>query len=355
MGIDPGTANTGYGVVARQGGRMVALDGGVVQTPRAPTRPRGWPTIHARVGELLDEHQPEALAVEELYFGANVRSAIAVGQARGVVLLAAGQRGIPCWSYTPQQIKGAVCGSGRAAKDQVQRMVQTLLSLERAAAARPRGRCARGGDLPRQLGADAAGAGRGRRMIALLTGEVAVRRPDHVVLSCGGVGYRLAVSAETLSKVPAAGKPATLHTHLIVRDDALLLYGFATEAERDLFLLLIGVQSVGPKVALAVLSGGTPRELLAAVAAGDTARLQAVQGVGKRTAERIVVELREKVGAAPADDPIMIARGDDPRLLAKDGLVGLGFSAQEAEALLDGAAGETPEDLIAHALKESRR
>ena len=87
-----------------------------------------------------------------------------------------------------------------------------------------------------------------------------------------------------------------------MRDDALALYGFATEAERDLFLLLIGVQSVGPKVALAVLSGGTPRELLAAVAAGDTARLQAVQGIGKRTAERIVVELREKVGAAPSGD-----------------------------------------------------
>ena len=101
-------------------------------------------------------------------------------------------------------------------------------------------------------------------MIALLSGEVAVRRPDHVVLSCGGVGYKLAVSAETLGKVPAAGKPATLHTHLIVRDDALLLYGFATEAERDLFLLLIGVQSVGPKVARRGSSSppsrpGTPR------------------------------------------------------------------------------------------------
>ena len=192
-------------------------------------------------------------------------------------------------------------------------------------------------------------------MIALLSGEVAVRRPDHVVVACGGVGYRLAVSAETLRRVPASGKKVTLHTHLIVRDDALLLYGFATEAERDLFLLLIGVQSVGPKVALAVLSGGSPRELLAAVAAGDTARLQAVQGVGKRTAERIVVELREKVGTAPAGDPIMVARGDDPRLLARDGLVGLGFSAQEADELLDGAPGQTPEDLIAHALKESRR
>jgi Holliday junction DNA helicase RuvA len=182
-----------------------------------------------------------------------------------------------------------------------------------------------------------------------------VRRKDHLVLSCGGVGYRLAVSSETLRHTPAVGSPATLHTHLIVRDDALLLYGFASEAERDLFLLLIGVQSVGPKVALAVLSGGTPRELLAAVAAGDTARLQAVQGVGKRTAERIVVELRAKVGAAPADDPIMVARGDDPRLLARDGLLGLGYSLQEADELLDGAEGETPEGLIAHALKVARR
>jgi holliday junction DNA helicase RuvA len=192
-------------------------------------------------------------------------------------------------------------------------------------------------------------------MIALVEGRVAVRRADHVVVSCGGVGYRLAVSAETLRHVPRVGEEAALHTHLIVRDDALLLYGFATEEERDLFLLLIGVQSVGPKMALAVLSGGPPRELLAAVAAGDTARLQAVPGIGKRTAERIVVELREKVGAAPAGDPIMVARGDDPRLLARDGLVGLGFSPQEADELLDGAPGQTPEDLIAHALREARR
>ena len=192
-------------------------------------------------------------------------------------------------------------------------------------------------------------------MIALLAGEVAVRRADHVVVACGGVGYRLSVSAETLRHVARVGSPVTLHTHLIVRDDALLLYGFATEEERDLFLLLIGVQSVGPKMALAVLSGGPPRELLGAVAAGDTARLQAVPGIGKRTAERIVVELREKVGVAGADDPIVITRGDDPRRLARDGLVGLGFSLQEADALLREAAGETPEDLIAAALRGSRR
>src|SRR3984885_15105975 len=134
-------------------------------------------------------------------------------------------------------------------------------------------------------------------MIALVSGTVAVRRTDHVVVDCGGVGYRLAVSAETLRHVPAVGKQVLLHSHLVVRDDALALYGFATEEERELFLMLIAVQSVGPKVALAVLSGGPPRELLAAVAAGDIARLQAAPGVGKRTAERILVELREKGGA----------------------------------------------------------
>jgi Holliday junction DNA helicase RuvA len=191
-------------------------------------------------------------------------------------------------------------------------------------------------------------------MIALLEGRVAVRRADHVVVSAGGVGYRLAVSAETLRHVPRVGSEITIFTHLIVRDDALLLYGFATEEERDLFLLLIGVQAVGPKMALAVLSGGPPREVLGAVAAGDTARLQAAPGIGKRTAERIVVELREKVGAT-SDDPIVITRGDDPRMLARDGLLGLGFSPQEADKLLDGAPGETPEDLIAHALKGARR
>jgi holliday junction DNA helicase RuvA len=192
-------------------------------------------------------------------------------------------------------------------------------------------------------------------VIAMLAGEVAVRRGDHVVVSCGGVGYRANVSAETLRHVPAAGKPLTLHTHLILRDDGMHLYGFATEEERDLFLMLIGVQSVGPKVALAVLSGGPPRELLASIAAGDTARLQAVPGIGKRTAERIVVELREKVGAVTPEDPIVVTRGDDPRVLAREGLVGLGFSLPEAEQMLDGAPEGSAEDLIAHALKGARR
>jgi holliday junction DNA helicase RuvA len=191
-------------------------------------------------------------------------------------------------------------------------------------------------------------------MIALISGRVAVRRPDHVVVDCGGVGYRLAVSTETLRHVPAAGEEVTLHTHLVVRDDALALYGFASETERDLFLMLLGVQTVGPKMAIAVLSGAPPRELLAAVAAGDTARLRA-PGVGKRTAERIIVELRERVAAATPEDEISVSRADDPLSLAREALAGLGYGGDEIESLLRDADGASLEELISHALRSARR
>ena len=194
-------------------------------------------------------------------------------------------------------------------------------------------------------------------MIGLLRGEVAVRRSDHVVILCGGVGYRASVSSETLRHVPAIGSQVILHTHLIVREDALQLYGFHSEPERDLFLMLLGVQSVGPKVALAVLSGGTPRELAAAIAAGDAPRFQAVPGIGKRTAERIIVELREKVATDETVEPggpILAMRSQAPRALAREGLLELGYSSAETEELLRGAEGETPQELIAHALKAAR-
>ena len=129
LGIDPGTASTGFGVVCSEGSRLRMLDHGVIATPAGIALERRLADIHAALGELLDRYRPDALAVEELYFGANVRTAFAVGQARGVVLLAAGQRSIPSRSYTPQQVKAAVCGHGRAAKDQVGRMVARMLGL----------------------------------------------------------------------------------------------------------------------------------------------------------------------------------------------------------------------------------
>jgi Holliday junction DNA helicase RuvA len=192
-------------------------------------------------------------------------------------------------------------------------------------------------------------------LIASVRGEVLERRPDHVVIECAGVGYRLAVSAETLRSVPAVGKDTALHAHLVAREDALSLYGFASEEERDLFLNLTSVSGIGPKVAIAILSGGSPRELLRAIAAGDAKRFQAAPGVGKRTAERLIVELREKVAgelsaevaAAGATD------ADDDRILAREGLVGLGYELAEAEKLLEGADGETTEELISAALRRA--
>jgi crossover junction endodeoxyribonuclease RuvC len=129
LGIDPGLASTGYGVVEPCAGRLVALDGGVIKTPPGAATERRLVSIHRRVRELIGEHRCQAIALEELYFGQNVRTAFAVGQARGAVLLAAGELAIPCASYTPQQVKAAVCGHGRAPKEQVARMVATLLAL----------------------------------------------------------------------------------------------------------------------------------------------------------------------------------------------------------------------------------
>jgi crossover junction endodeoxyribonuclease RuvC len=129
LGIDPGLANAGYGVVARRRQRLVALDGGVIETRPELALEARLASVHARVLELIEEHRPAAMALEQLYFGQNVQTAFAVGHARGVTMLAAGQRGLPCSSYTPQRIKSSVCGNGRASKDQVARMVQSLLEL----------------------------------------------------------------------------------------------------------------------------------------------------------------------------------------------------------------------------------
>lgn len=193
-------------------------------------------------------------------------------------------------------------------------------------------------------------------MIATVRGEVLVRRADHVVIEAAGVGYRLTVSSETLRSVPAAGQETFLHAETISRDDSLLLYGFSSEEERDLFVQLIGVSGIGPKVAIAALSGGPHRELITAIVAGDAKRFQAVPGIGKRTAERIILELKDRVtveveqsgGVVPSPETT------NARSLARDGLISLGFAPLEAEQMLDGIPGEDdPQALIGLALKRA--
>jgi crossover junction endodeoxyribonuclease RuvC len=131
MGIDPGVASTGFGVVRVAGDRMTAVDGGVIESPADGQPAERLAHIHRALEELLGWHEPAAMALEDLYFGKNARSAIAVGQARGVALLAAGERGMPCFDYTPQEVKLSVCGHGAADKGQVQQMVGALLGLPR--------------------------------------------------------------------------------------------------------------------------------------------------------------------------------------------------------------------------------
>lgn len=195
-------------------------------------------------------------------------------------------------------------------------------------------------------------------MIALVRGQVAGRRATlpaggEVVIDVAGTGYRLAVSGSTLEQVPVVGEQVRLYTHMVVREDAMLLYGFVTEEERDLFLMLLGVQSVGPKAALAVLSRGEPADLLSALAAGNPLPFLAAPGIGRRTAERIVSELRKKAGPAPESAAPAVAGGF--RALARESLIALGFPPREADRLLTRANGETTEALIADALRASRR
>jgi crossover junction endodeoxyribonuclease RuvC len=129
MGIDPGVASTGFGVVRVAGGRMSAIDGGVIEAASGAPAADRLARIHESLSELIGWHEPVAVALEDLYFGRNVRSAIAVGQARGVAMLAAAQHGVPTHDYTPQAVKMSVCGSGAAVKAQVQQMVGALLGL----------------------------------------------------------------------------------------------------------------------------------------------------------------------------------------------------------------------------------
>lgn len=191
-------------------------------------------------------------------------------------------------------------------------------------------------------------------MIAILNGTVAAKAADSVVVDCGGVGYRLSVSSNTMETVPQEGAEVRLFVHLVVRDDSIALFGFASSAEQELFLLLISVPSVGPKVALAVLGSGSPAAVSKSIAEGDTGRLVSVPGIGKRTAERICLDLREAVGStgAPAGTE---AGSPGIRPLAREALLNLGLDEREAERLLDEVDGDTVEEMISNALRKSAR
>lgn len=194
-------------------------------------------------------------------------------------------------------------------------------------------------------------------MIRSVKGRLAAVEADAVVVEVGGVGLLLRCSATTARALPPAGQEVSLTTHLVVREDALDLYGFATAAERELFEAFISVSGVGPRMGLAICGVDDPDGLRLAVARGDVAKIQLAQGVGKRTAERVVLELRGKVGEIATHNGEVRTRTDaDVFLAARDGLVGLGFRQEDAEAALsDAPAGASAEDLIRHGLGRLRK
>jgi Holliday junction DNA helicase RuvA len=189
-------------------------------------------------------------------------------------------------------------------------------------------------------------------MISRLRGEVIVRSAGGVVIDVGGVGYLVNPTASAQKKAEP-GREVVLETYLHVREDALQLFGFAEPAERELFELLLSVQGVGPKVALAIVSGSPPDELRRAIALEDTARFQAIPGIGKKTAQRVVLELKEKLGAvAGVAEPTALS--PKPHLVAREALVELGYTLAEAEEALAGTDPDAPpEERVREALKKA--
>lgn len=176
-------------------------------------------------------------------------------------------------------------------------------------------------------------------MIGRLTGKIARRHPQEVLLDVGGVGYKVAIPLSTFMSLPADGEPAALEIYTLVRDDAILLYGFGTLGEKDLFEALLSVSGVGPKVALAILSGLPPEEAARLIEAGDAAGLRAIPGVGRKLAERVVLELKDKIVKLGLG--LAVGAVSAPRVLGEDeahsALVNLGYAAAEARTAIDRA------------------
>ncbi len=188
-------------------------------------------------------------------------------------------------------------------------------------------------------------------MISSLEGKLAEKHAGRAVVSVGGVGYEVLVPASTIAKLPAVGRSAKLFTRLHVRDDAMILFGFATQDERALFDLLVTVSGVGPKMALSFLSVLSPDALRRAVASGDLAALTVVPGVGKKVAQRVVLDLKDKLGG-----DIVVIEG--PLADVREALLALGLSPQEASdamAALPASDGRAVEDLLREALQHVGR
>ncbi len=375
LGIDPGLSRCGYGVVRRDGSTFRAVAYGVIRTPPSDELPVRLATLLTELEALLVDFPPAAVAVERVLFQVNTRTAMSVGQASGLALALAGRAGIPVVMYSPNEVKLAVAGDGGAGKEEVQQMVTRLLKLaepprppdaadalalalchwwraphaRRRRGRRPAGAAPGRGD--RRRGGPGGRTGEGHRMIGSVRGTVVERTATgEVLVEVGGVGYRVHVPASALPTLHPADT-AFLFTHLHVREDAMVLYGFPTRDERDTFEALIGTTGVGPKLALAMLSVHSPSALRRALLEDDLAALTSVPGVGKRTAQRLLVELKARL-EVPELDLTETGGGPAPRAEVRAALAGLGYGPDEVrDVLAQLPEGGTVEDLLREALK----
>ena len=351
--------------------------GGAARRRSCGATPSGPPPVldeAARLGILaaavraaIAVHVPTSVAVERVAFNRNQVSALTVARATGAVMVVAAEAGLAVDEYSPTQVKDAVTGMGNADKAQVHRALVRVhglrdvpeqpdaadavaVALTHLTGARARAAARAGSRAAAQVHTRAA-ARSGTRSISFLEGEVVEKGANRAVLNVAGVGYEVLVPSSVVGKLPAAGKRVRVHTRMVVRDDAMTLYGFTTTDERTLFDLLTGVSGVGPKVALSFLSALTPDALRRAVVAGDDAALTVVPGVGKKVAQRVVLDLRDKLGG----EGIVLVEG--PLAETREALIALGLTPAEAGDALSGveSEGRPVEDLLRAALQKVGR
>ena len=361
LGVDPSLRGTGFGVIETARPTHKTLAQGTIKCPASWEKSRCLAFIAQTLRARIKEFSPTACIIEGLFHAQNIKTALTMGEARGAALVAAAEAGLDIYEIAPRKMKLAIVGHGAAQKDAVARMVQRMLLLpelpapDAADAPRPRPR-PRAGERPKPPDLPQ------KSMITFVRGKLIEALPTRIVVDVNGVGYEALIPLSSFDQLPALGEDAHVLTHLAVREDAHTLYGFMTAGERELFRLLISaVSGIGPRIALNVLSGMSVESFSAAVAAGDDKALAQISGIGKKTAQRIVVELKDKVGksheASPAGAAGAAPASEQKLNDAAMALIALGFKQTEAGDSVKAAMamlGESAavEDLVRAALKK---
>ena len=312
LGIDPGSQRTGVGIVdIDTGGRTTHVFHTALNLLDNDSFPLRLKQIFDELCAIVAEHRPDEVAIERVFMARNPDSALKLGHARGARTR---KRTAPACEHAAR----------RAGAHARQRFVVEKLA-----------------------------------MIGRLRGILASKQPPWLVIDVGGVGYEVEAPMSTVFDLPEVGREVALHVHYAAKEDTVSLYGFLREAERTLFRTIQKVSGIGAKTALAVLSGVSTDEFARLVQAGDIAALTRIPGIGKKTAERIIVELRDRVDGMALTAPVAGAAGmaKDPQTEASSALQQLGYKPAEAARLVKDAfaAGDDAEAIIRKALKAALR